>query len=251
MTEEIGVEPSEIEKSDLDGDSTIPRGLFVGMVPRKAFETGSVGFGAGEDGGSRDKGKSIVENNDPIVIPYDKHALRVIVLEGAKTCKFYALTTPENGLCTPRSVTNKEVYLFKNWRDEGDSIPQVAGRTKVWTDKIRAIIRPQDKGKAVAKPSLVSKVPWQHQLVNEAELLTLEFEKTRDIRYLKQLEELLEERVKYVETNPGNSNRMVHKLFTSKPEVRLSHAEAQLALSEITVRFRLPQSFELFVDRSS
>lgn len=241
-------------------DDQLPRALWVGMWSPEGEENSKRGFGVedaepetGQSSGprrkakaktsiakdvrSREKGVSVASNTSPIIVPHSPTALRVVVLQGAAKCKFYALATLEKGICTPYTVQRTAVYFFKAYRDADDSIKTFSGRQLAWNEHVKACADKGSAGSRGAKDTtrnIAQLVTWQRECINSAGMLIRAFSRTGDARYLKEMRVQLQHRLRVVRDGLCDSNAMMAKLFDPKSTQELQEAQVGFAIEEIT-----------------
>lgn len=67
------------------------------------------------------KGGSVNQNSGYTKLEFDPNTLRVIAPFGRDNANYYALVNPQDGFCTGYHTPIKEVFFFKEFRDDAST----------------------------------------------------------------------------------------------------------------------------------
>ncbi|KAF2143350.1 uncharacterized protein K452DRAFT_317509 [Aplosporella prunicola CBS 121167] len=136
------------EEVDLSAGSEGALAVVVGMVPRgfNQYTTEEINkridqYGPNElDKKHAPKGSTIADLTTFPLIETDPQALRVVV--PLRNCPFtmaYALVNPVNGLCQGYKISKRDIFFFKEFRD--DMLNSIKKRKILWVHCVRDYIK--------------------------------------------------------------------------------------------------------------
>lgn len=225
-----GIEPSEQETRTSSQQPT--RGLWVGMYTEAAVS--AVDDIPDVRGGPRSGGLTKATASATVHFDPDR-AFRVIVLENAKTCKFYVLVNPAQGLCSAKQVNGEYVLFFEQYR--ADHLTTKDIRQSVWNQKI-VLAAKHATTFTVTKETDIDPARYMSKTLdfaNQMQFMVSSFKQTGDPAYFVKCKEYIHKRQQYIRDQPQLGNTMINKLLSSEFGIPFSADDAEACLSQINV----------------
>lgn len=227
------VQPTEVEIEE--APEGLERLLWVGMYVPGVQTALDAKFSTSVEGynGLRQQGKSIAKVPDPVTVPYTEDAFRAGVSKDGQYAKFYALANMANDMCEARLVDQNEVFVFPEYRDDGDELMSQTARIKTWGEKIRLLAKiTRGATNAVGAADSGPSRPWQNELAILSRLYLTQYEATHDDMWLDRLETKLKQITTITESTIN-----ISRMLSAGPTASFTQTHALLALAEVVENY--------------
>ncbi len=161
------------------------------------------------------------------MIPYDKEALRVVVLvtnEPAQQAKFCVLVNSRaDGLCETRKISNKLVFYFSEFTSSAKTVASrlTEWNATIWNSAIQTTSSISSQPHQSHRPALRPKdpnlpMPFTWRLANEIQFFTSTYVVSRTPWLLQHLTRIVDTASPDLQSRMPSSNVNLHKFLDRK-----------------------------------